>query len=298
MISMTEQKYTEILEFLLTFRKLNEPLNLRSRMKFVKVKLNSFDNKLSLLHHDIMGSEYHIVADIRDYKLPWRTVDRRKKVGIEQYESERTRQDSLCADITLGVSLSLKNWVVEHRSGYMMTNGTIQSVVNNLKERNNRRMAGATFINNIKNRVRKYDAVLDESRINKFIGIIREVKTHEQAYVEDKKSINIKNAFLEYEAAATSYVFPVIFKHLFNSLELIVNYDSEDDKELDKKISDISDVNVSKVSEWRLFYNRLKHVATNQDHVDRIKLGTSNLISNYIPEVEEAFKNSVSKLLL
>ena len=78
------------------------------------------------------------------------------------------------------------------------------------------------------------------------------------------------------------------FKHLFNSLELIVN---SDQKELiginfDKEVNKLTNVSEDKVATWHEFYNRVKHKNKNDKHMQTFIAGRENL-PNWLPDLKE-----------
>ncbi|MEM3333106.1 MAG: hypothetical protein QW745_02720, partial [Thermoplasmata archaeon] len=77
------------------------------------------------------------------------------------------------------------------------------------------------------------------------------------------------NALFEYEAAMSSLNRLIIFKHLYNSLEIITNIDGIDRKseELDSQMSYITRANKDDCKRWRNIYNRMKHIYRNVSDV-------------------------------
>ncbi|MEM3858348.1 MAG: hypothetical protein QW478_02955 [Candidatus Micrarchaeaceae archaeon] len=78
----------------------------------------------------------------------------------------------------------------------------------------------------------------------------------------------------------------VIFKHLYNLLEIITNIDGKHrkGKDLDSKISDIMEATEDYYSRWRNFYNRTKHNYCNIEGVIVYVSGTKKSIG-YPPNV-------------
>ena len=73
----------------------------------------------------------------------------------------------------------------------------------------------------------------------------------------------------------------MIFKHLFNSLELSANWNGVDRRgnSLDREIAGTSGIPVTDAEKWRRFYDRSKHVdRTEKDAAEFVEgLGTPPL---------------------
>jgi hypothetical protein len=91
-------------------------------------------------------------------------------------------------------------------------------------------------------------------------------------------------ALSEYETAMKENSRLFIFKHLFNALELAINFDSETTGlNFDRSVEINTSVSEKTVRVWREFYNRIKHVdKTSQDN-NIYEQGMKNLSSLILP---------------
>lgn len=104
---------------------------------------------------------------------------------------------------------------------------------------------------------------IDESM---WVSILQQINTLSIKKLQNSTQvplINLKKSFNEYRNAME--VIPdrlIIFKHLFNALELASNFDGKDLKglEFDNEVARITKLQASEVREWRCFYDRTKHV--------------------------------------
>jgi hypothetical protein len=105
-------------------------------------------------------------------------------------------------------------------------------------------------------------------------------------------TVNLSKAFSEYENSITSFDRLVMFKHLFNTIELSTNWDgkSRESDELDKEIAQLSGIQQSDAKAWREFYNRTKHVDMTTSDVTTTIQGMENLPSLLGPVRECARK--------
>lgn len=104
--------------------------------------------------------------------------------------------------------------------------------------------------------------------------------------------VNLSKAFGEYENSITSFDRLVMFKHLFNTIELSTNWDGKNREgdDLDKEIAQISGVQQADAKDWREFYNRTKHVDRTSIDVTNTIQGIQNLPSLLGPVRECARK--------
>jgi hypothetical protein len=90
---------------------------------------------------------------------------------------------------------------------------------------------------------------------------------------------NLSNALHEYEAAMASLDRLLLFKHLYNALEIISNIDGKnrDGGDLDLQMSTITGASQSECKSWRDLYNRTKHIHRNLADVSTFVSGTENV---------------------
>ncbi|MEM3859875.1 MAG: hypothetical protein QW478_10815 [Candidatus Micrarchaeaceae archaeon] len=95
---------------------------------------------------------------------------------------------------------------------------------------------------------------------------------------------NLMNALFEYEAAMSSLNRLVIFKHLYNSLEIITNIDGKDrmNDELDSYMSKITGTTKDDCSRWRNIYNRMKHIYRNNIDIEKYVSGIKKIPEDII----------------
>jgi len=109
---------------------------------------------------------------------------------------------------------------------------------------------------------------------------------------------NLKKSLIHYQTAMESNMALLIFKNLYNSLELVgdVNGLGLIDSALDAEIASISGVDASKAEEWRRFYNRIKHVDKNTNQLIAFSDGTNNL-KDYVKESRVAAQLAIRNRL-
>ncbi|MEM3272291.1 MAG: hypothetical protein QW745_08850 [Thermoplasmata archaeon] len=134
---------------------------------------------------------------------------------------------------------------------------------------------------------------LDEQEVLKMAGQLQKLKLDVEN--PDLFKADLMNALFEYEAAMTPLNRLVIFKHLYNSLEIITNIDGKHrkGKDLDSEMSRITKVNIDDCSRWRNFYNRMKHNYRNYDDVIEYVNGAQR-----IPEDIPKMREILAKLLI
>ncbi|MEM3290546.1 MAG: hypothetical protein QW046_03430 [Candidatus Micrarchaeaceae archaeon] len=117
---------------------------------------------------------------------------------------------------------------------------------------------------------------LDEQKVQKMAGQLQKLKLDVNS---DLFKADLMNALFEYEAAMTPLNRLVIFKHLYNSLEIITNIDGKHrkGKDLDSEMSRITGVTIDDCSRWRNFYNRMKHNYRNYEEVIEYVYGTKKI---------------------
>jgi hypothetical protein len=109
--------------------------------------------------------------------------------------------------------------------------------------------------------------------------------------------INLIKSLNEYEKATNEYSRLFIFKHLFNALELAINFGRESTgKDFDKTVQALTGIHEGSVQRWRDFYNRVKHVnKSNQHNVTHVE-GTKNISSILVP-IRDSCKKAIMMLL-
>lgn len=122
---------------------------------------------------------------------------------------------------------------------------------------------------------------VDEDLVIKILKKIQSMKRFDLQKISPINIINLSKAFGEYENSITSFDRLVMFKHLFNTIELSTNWDgkSREKDDLDKEVAQISGVQQSDVKSWREFYNRTKHVDRTPTDVTTTIQGMENLPS-------------------
>jgi hypothetical protein len=120
------------------------------------------------------------------------------------------------------------------------------------------------------------------------------------------RTTTITNALHEFEGAMNSIDRLLVFKHLYNSLELSVNADggNEEGTALDSKMFRLINgaglpgsiarrIDESLIANWRTLYNRTKHVQRREADVMTFVAGIENL-----PTFIELLRPSSAKILL
>ena len=127
-----------------------------------------------------------------------------------------------------------------------------------------------------------FEENITEAQINRSLTFIQSTNAHMLAFDEDIKKTNIKLALLEYETAMSSFISYIRFKHLFDSLEIVTNYDGirRESSNFDEYLSQQIDVDTTKIGNWRKLYNRLKHAAENSTDIHAIATFATDLSRN------------------
>ncbi len=109
--------------------------------------------------------------------------------------------------------------------------------------------------------------------------------------------INLIKSLSEYEMAMKEYSRLFIFKHLFNGLELAINFSRESTgKKFDISVEAHTGIPETTVETWREFYNRIKHVdKSSKDNVTYIE-GTQKVTSMILP-IRNCIKKAIMTLL-
>ncbi len=136
---------------------------------------------------------------------------------------------------------------------------------------------------------------LDEQKV---IAIFRNLQNSDRFKITSTSTIvaaNTAKALKEFENAMNSLDRLMIFKHLYNAVELAANYDGSKDggTDLDKKISALTGADESDVKLWRELYNRSKHVDFKTEHVDAFLKGRDQL-----PQMNVKVRDCAKTMLL
>ena len=117
-----------------------------------------------------------------------------------------------------------------------------------------------------------FEDTITETNIMESLRLIQSTNAHMLAFDEDIKKTNIKLALLEYETAMSSFMSYIRFKHLFDTLEIIANFDGvrREGTSFDSYLSELTNINFNKISNWRVLYNRLKHAAETIEDIHNI----------------------------
>jgi|GEM_PF-1610271 len=122
---------------------------------------------------------------------------------------------------------------------------------------------------------------IDEGSILSIFRLINKLnlKLPHPGHVDNLRASNLKKALTEYRSAMNIFDRPMIFKHLFNSLEIATNWDGIDrcGKALDKEISAITGLQQSIIKKWRRLYDRMKHTDREPKEINEFISGILNL---------------------
>lgn len=126
---------------------------------------------------------------------------------------------------------------------------------------------------------------LHEEQAVSNLGLLGRLNRHTISTATPMPAASLSKALSEFENAMTVFPRLMIFKHLFNSLELSTNSDGTDrrGKSLDKEVAKISGIAVTDAEKWRDFYNRTKHVDTTPRNVTEFVAGLGNLAETLMP---------------
>ena len=109
----------------------------------------------------------------------------------------------------------------------------------------------------------KFSEEINEDDILSIFELINRLLTSEK--LGELERNNLTKSLEAYNHAMSAPYRVVIFKSLFNSLELAINWDKNRKNELkgeefDKEVAIVTNLNMSDVEKWRAIYNRTKHV--------------------------------------
>ena len=126
----------------------------------------------------------------------------------------------------------------------------------------------------------------DELDENKIIDNLNKIQT---VFADDINSHlkiqDLQKSLREYYSGTTSFEKLGIFKHLYSSLELSTNCDGLDRTgvDLDNEINKISNIDLSKIQDFRNFNSRTKHIDKNSQDELKYKEGMSKLGEKITP---------------
>lgn len=126
---------------------------------------------------------------------------------------------------------------------------------------------------------------IDEDRLAFNLGLINKVNKNKLPKDTTLELVNLKKALNEYENAMSVFDRLMIFKHLFNSIELAVNWDGIDRRGsvFDTEVATTASLQVLEVTGWRKFYDRTKHVDRTPKDITAFIRGMENLPSLLMP---------------
>ena len=138
---------------------------------------------------------------------------------------------------------------------------------------------------------------LDEQKIFKLLEKIRNFNR----FIEkaNPAEVNLNLSITHYEKAISEGELLFKFKNLYISLEYIVNINGPNLKgdDFDNKASLMTGISSSILGEWRVFYNRTKHIQRNSKDVEKYTEGNNNL-SNWILSLRNGTKELIRNELL
>lgn len=113
----------------------------------------------------------------------------------------------------------------------------------------------------------------------------------------DLRASNLKKALERYEDSMTSCNMRSTFLSLYIALENAVNYDCNDkhcrDENFDKKASKIIGVQEEVIAKWRTRANRIKHVDSNYEEMNKYNSGMKEL-----PTCLESLRQATNKAII
>jgi hypothetical protein len=139
----------------------------------------------------------------------------------------------------------------------------------------------------------------DELDENEVVSILRKIINIETGTVTSNLNIqDLQKALREYYSGTTSFERLGIFKHLFSSIELSTNCDGNDRKNstLDNEINKISNVELMKITDFRKFNARTKHIDKHLLHRSEYKEGMGKIGEKIIYAREAAQKIILNRL--
>lgn len=142
---------------------------------------------------------------------------------------------------------------------------------------------------------------LDLDKVLDFLALLRKVNRKTYDRTSTATTTSLGKSLHHYEEAMSSLSRLMIFKNLFNCVELATNCDGTDrsSSRLDAEVASlasISSVNSAEVANWRQFYDRTKHLDSSPRKITDFVEGMGNL-PNYLVPVREV-ANKILKLRL
>jgi hypothetical protein len=112
---------------------------------------------------------------------------------------------------------------------------------------------------------------IEEDKVANIFQKIQKLRRFERKYVSQLQAMNLNDALSKYESGISEFDRLVKFKHFFNSLELVTNMAGTDlrGEHFDNEVQTMSSVSKSDAENWRLFYNRTKHVQKDSDDINK-----------------------------
>jgi len=140
---------------------------------------------------------------------------------------------------------------------------------------------------------------LDECEVVKLVMQLNKIQRFNLDSGYSLRKANLINALHEYEAAMASFDRLMIFKHLYNVLEIVTNIDgiNREGSALDTQMALITGVPQSQCEECRSLYNRTKHIYRNTADVATFVTRTEK-VTDYIQIARTAAGNELTKLLI
>lgn len=126
---------------------------------------------------------------------------------------------------------------------------------------------------------------IDENQILSNLILVSKTDRYRLPENPEAKLVNLVKSLGEYESAMSTFDRLAIFKHLFNSLELAVNWNGSDRKgpTFDAEAAVLLNILESDIFAWREFYNRTKHVDATPSDVAKFVRGMENLPGMLMP---------------
>lgn len=142
----------------------------------------------------------------------------------------------------------------------------------------------------------KFAEEVDEKDVLTVLRLVNELYWRD--VTKNLKASNLRKALTEYGNAMKTFDRLMIFKHLFNSLELAVNWDGKDRRGEDfvRETAAVTGFQTSDITAWKDFYNRTKHVDREPKEIDEFISGMTDLPSFLEPLRSASNKAIISRL--
>jgi hypothetical protein len=126
---------------------------------------------------------------------------------------------------------------------------------------------------------------IDEENIISNLRRVRKANRHNLSAHSRIQLVSLAKSLSEYESAMSFFDIVMIFKHLFDSLELATNWDGIDRKgcSLDTEAAIITGIEKSEICDWRGFYNRTKHIDRTPRDITEFVQGMEKLPQKLLP---------------